>query len=187
MNTSTKILTLTLASALLSCTALALSNNHNPSDYSVVALKDCKVVSNCAMTNEQLDTFLKLKQQEQTMQSLEIPLEAIEKEAKQYTDALQKLAKLAIQDTDKSLYIDKSQMQQHQDVAQKFTDFMQQHQAGFAAIGKQGRIIGEYAEAFESSIKISLQGIEYDQIQVITPNSNSAEPYCDQDMRISVI
>ncbi len=187
MKTNSKILLGLAASALLSQAALVWADSQNPGDYSVVALKDCQVMSNSAMTAEQLDAYLKLKAQEQKMRALEIPVAEIEQEAKQYTDEMQKFAKLAIQDTEQSLHIDKAKMQQHKKVAEKFQQFMQKHQAKFDAIGQQGQLIGQYAQSFENSIKESLQGIDYDQIQVLTPDSKHTEPGCSQDTRILII
>lgn len=101
-----------------------------------------------------------------------MPIQGIEQEMQQYTDSIEKLTKLAIQETDESLYIDKKLMQQQKVVAKEFDEFMQKHQQDFDAIGAQGIVIGQYADNFSDSVKDTLAGIDYDQVQVLTPGKS---------------
>jgi hypothetical protein len=64
---------------------------------------------------------------------------------------------------------------------------MQLHQHKFDALGDQGKAIGQQADIFETSIKANLEGIDYDQIQVLTPKSKQAQQYCDNNIRVMVI
>jgi hypothetical protein len=187
MKRTTKIFIASLFPLVICQVALAWSGTDKANDYSVVALKDCEVVSEQVMTTEQLDAYLSLKQQEQKMQALEVPIQSIEQEIKVYTDEIEKLTKLAIQDTDESLHINKALLKQHDSVAKEFDKFMQLHQQDFDSLGKQGGIIGQKAEKFETAIKASLKTIDYDQIQVLTPNSKGSEHICDKSLRVSVI
>jgi hypothetical protein len=187
MKRSTKIIIASLFPLVICQVALAWSDTDKANDYSVVALKNCEVVSKQAMTTEQLDAYLSLKQQEQKMHSLEVPIQNIEQKIKVYTDEIEKLTKLAIQETDDTLHINKAMLKQQDLVANEFNQFMQLHQQDFDALGKQGGVIGQQAEIFETSIKASLENINYDQIQVLTPDSHQTQNNCDNNIRVLVI
>jgi hypothetical protein len=187
MKRTTKIFIASLFPLVICQVGLAWSDTDKANDYSVVALKGCEVVSEQAMTAEQLDAYLSLKQQEQKMRVLELPIQNIEQEIKVYTDEIEKLTELAFQEKDESLHINKALLKQHDIVAKEFNKFMQLHQQDFDALGKQGGIIGQQAKIFETSIKASLENIDYDQIQVLTPSSKESGRSCDNNVRVSVI
>jgi hypothetical protein len=60
-------------------------------------------------------------------------------------------------------------------VVQELDKFMQLHQPDFDALGEQGNIIGQQDEIFETSIKANLESIDYDQIQVLTPDNHPTQ------------
>jgi delta 1-pyrroline-5-carboxylate dehydrogenase len=187
MNITSKIIIASAVSILLTQVVLALSDTNKPSDYSVIALKNCDVVSDKAMTAEQLEAYLSLEQQQQKMQTLELPIQGIEKEISLYSDEIEKLTKLAIQETSDTLHINKALLKKQEVVVKELSEFMQQHQQSFDALGEQGNIIGQQAEIFASSIKANLESIDYDQIRVLTPDSHTTKLSCDGDIKVSVI
>jgi hypothetical protein len=187
MNITSKIIIASAASILLTQVALALSETNKPGDYSVIALKNCDVVSDKTMTAPQLEAYLSLKQQQQKMQALELPIQDIQQEITLYSNEIEKLTKLAIQDTDQSLHINKSLLKKQEVVVQELDKFMQLHQPDFDALGEQGNVIGQQAEIFASSIKANLESIDYDQIRVLTPDSHITKLNCDGDIKVSVI
>jgi hypothetical protein len=182
-----KILIASLVPIIMYQVALASSDTDKASDYSVVALKDCQVVSNKTMTTEQFLSYTHLKQQDQIMQRLQVPIQKIEQEIEAYTDEIEKLTKLAIQETDETLHINKTLLKQQDSAAQKFNEFMQLHQQHFDALGEQGNIIGQRADIFETSIKANLKNIDYDQIQVLTPSSQKILSNCDNDIQVMIM
>jgi hypothetical protein len=185
MNITSKIVITAVISILFAQVALALSDADKPNDYSVIALKHCKVVSDKPMSSEQLEAYLSLQQQEQKMHTLEMPIQNIEKEINGYTDKIEKLTKLAVQETEGSLHIDKALLKQQETVVKELSDFMQLHQPNFDALGKQGSVIGQQAEIFKTSIKASLENVDYDQIRVVTPNSKGSGYSCDNHIKFS--
>lgn len=166
---------------------VALSDTTSPDNYSIIALKNCQVVSNNVMTADQLEAYLSLKQQEQKMHSLEAPIKNIEQEIEVYTDNIERLAKLAIHETADTLHIDKKLLKQQDEAAKKFAQFMHIHQDKFDAIGSQGEVVGNQAKIFETSIEASLDNIDYDQIQILTPDSQHNQFSCDNNIRILTI
>jgi hypothetical protein len=187
MKKTSKIIIASAASILFAQAAMALSDTNQPTGYSVIALKNCAVVSDKAMTDVQLEAYLSLKQQEQKIHTLEGPIQNIEQEIESYSDNIERLTKLAIQETDESLHINKTLLKQQEAAAKEFAQFMQLHQHKFDALGDQGKAIGQQADIFETSIKANLGGIDYDQIQVLTPKSKQAQQHCDNNIRVMVI
>lgn len=187
MHITSKLVIASAVSILFAQVALALSGTNKASDYSVIALKNCDVVSDKVMTAKQLEAYLALKQQEQKMQILEMPIQNIAQEISLYTDEIEKLTELAIQETDKTLHINKAVLEQQNLVVEEFNKFMQVHQQSFDALGEQGHMIGQQAKIFETSIKVDLETIDYDQIQVLTPGSQLTLPSCDNSIKVMVI
>jgi hypothetical protein len=187
MKRSTKTLIALIFPLVICHVAIAWAKTDKENNYSVIALKNCQVVSDQAMTVDQFAAFLSLKQKEQKMHSLEVPIQKIEQEIKVYTDELTKLTSLAIQDTDESIHINKKLLEQQEKVAKELNQFMQQHQQDFDALGKQGRIIGLQAEVFENSIKTSLESIDYDQIKLLTPVNRHSLANCDKSIQVMVL
>jgi hypothetical protein len=187
MNITSKIIIASAVSILFAQVATALSDTNKPGDYSVIALKNCDVVSDKKMTAPQLEAYLSLKQQQQKMQALELPIQDIQQEISLYSDEIEKLTKLAIQETNDTLHINKALLKKQEIVVKEFDKFMQLHQQEFDALGEQGSLIGQQANIFETRIKANLESIDYDQIQVRTPDSHSTQFSCDNDIRVSVI
>lgn len=187
MKRSAKFLIASLVPLVICKVAVAWVDTDKINNYSVVALKNCEVVSDQAMTDQQFEAYLSLQQQEQKMHTLEVPIQGIEQEVKAYTDEIETLTKLAIQDTNESLHINKELLEQQNLVAKEFDAFMQLHQQDFNALGTQGIIIGQHADVFETSIKDNLEGIDYDQIQVLTSGNRLSIPNCDNAIHMIVM
>ena len=79
MKSSTKILIALLFPLVICQVALAWSDTDNASNHSVVALKNCEVVSNQTMTAEQFEAYLGLKQQEQEIHRLKCQFRRLKK------------------------------------------------------------------------------------------------------------
>ena len=109
-----------------------------------------------------------------------MPIQEIEEEIKVYTDELETLTKLVIQDNDGSLHINQKLLKQQDIVAKEFNQFMQLHQQDFDALSKQGSIIGLQA-------KTSLESIDYDKIQVLTPDNKHTLSNCDNAIHVMVM
>jgi hypothetical protein len=162
------ILTATLIASTY--TALLWAGTDPNGSYEFVAMKDCQVVMQKEMTPEQLEAYLALKQHEQKMQELELPIQDLEVEIQQYSEQIKSLVELAIVDNEDSLHIDKVMLQQHDIIANEFSDFMSEHQSEIEAIGEHGQVIAQYAKSFEAAIKGDLDDVNYDHIQIITPD-----------------
>jgi hypothetical protein len=185
MKRSINILIAALFPLVICQIAFAWTDSDTVNHYSVVAFKNCEVVSEKTMTAEQSEAYLTLKQLEQEMHSLEMPIQKIEQKIQGYTDKIERLTNLAVQETEGSLHIDKALLKQQEIVVKEFNNFMQLHQPNFDALGKQGSIIGKQAEIFEAGIKASLENVDYDQIRVVTPSHKGSGYSCDNHIKFS--
>jgi peptidoglycan hydrolase CwlO-like protein len=151
------------------------------SDYTISLLKDCQPVAQYPMTEQQIKAYLMLKEAEKKMNGLESPIKAIEQDIKQYSDEIEQLTKLAIQETDSTLHIDKSYLKQQNIVVKKLNNLMAIHQADFDALEEQGRIIGDVANKFSEAIEVGFEELDYDHIRVNDPNKAKRKWHCYSD------
>ncbi len=165
--------------ALLVLASISTASQND--DYIVVALDNCEVVSKTQMTPEQLDAYLPLKNAELLIEELQIPLEDMELQLKEYTDQIEEITKLAVQETDGSIYIDKHYLSQQQEIAKQISDIVAFHQLDIDAIEEHSEEIGKKAERFEKAIKKDLAGIEYDQIRILTPEEDDGDYSCHKE------
>ncbi len=154
----------------LATTAIAMQ--YDKENYQIQVIKNCQLVSEFTMNESQITAYLKLKDAEHVMQSLEAPINDIEDELQSYTQQIEELTALAIQETDEHLAIDKTMLSKQEKVVRQLDILMTNHQKDFDALGEQGKIIGEIADAFTSSLAPSLKGIDHDQIQIKAPGKH---------------
>ncbi len=160
-----------LVPSLLVFASITMANNtsKNPSDYQIIALKDCKIVSQTSMTQQQLNAYIPLRDAEKLIETLEVPMREMEKQLEQYTSQIEEVTELAIQEDGDSIYIDKSYLSKQKELAGKIESIVSLHQQDIDSIGEQGKALGIKAKAFEQSIKSTLHDIDHDQVRIITP------------------
>jgi len=167
-----------IATCLITTAVFASQAEDQDSDYTITLMKDCQVVSEVQMTDEQVDAYLALKKQEKVMESLQNPIDDIEQELNEYTKQIEELTALAIQDTDDSLYIDKNYLAEQKEVVEKLNALMKIHQKDFDAIGQQGSKIGNFANKFTQLLEVNIGNIDYDHIRVNSPNEEGSTFHC---------
>ena len=179
MKKFTKFLTVSALSMAVLTPVFALQEGNTESNgYLIKAYKDCELVHEQVMNSGQIDAYLDLKEQEKKMHDVELTLEGVEEELEQYTSALNELTELAIQETDDTLFIDKQKLREQEEVAQQLEAFMEQHEDKYEAIAKQGKAIGDIAEKFTDALESDLSDIDYDDLHIITPDSENHSRRC---------
>jgi uncharacterized protein YgbK (DUF1537 family) len=178
MTYSSKICVLLATTGLFTALALTAAETQNSGDYKIVVLNNCQIVSEQSMTSSQIAAYQALQGQEQLMHALEEPINAMQAQMQEYSSELETLSALAVQETETSLYIDKSYMQEQQTAADKLQQLVSAHQSDFDALAEQGDKIGHIAAQFEREIAPSVAHIKHDQIQVIGPDSKASEHTC---------
>lgn len=178
MTKTIKLTTLLLTTGLCAAVAFSAFGDQKTQDYKIRLMKDCAIVSEQAMTSSQVAAYLALKEQEQLMHGLELPIKAIEDQMHEYSAKIEELTALAVQETKTSIHIDKTYMKQQEEVAHKLNHLVSSHQKDFDALHLQGSQIGKVARAFEQEIEPSTADISYDQIQIISPHSKASSDTC---------
>jgi chromosome segregation ATPase len=178
MTYTSKITAMLLTTSLFTVLNLTAAEKQSPEDYKIILLNNCQVVSELAMTSSQVSAYQALQQQEQRMQVLEQPINAIEEQLQEYSSELETLSALAVQETQTSVYINKSYLQEQKAAADKLQQLVSDHQSDFDALQQQGEKIGQLADVFERELAPSVANIKHNQIQIIGPDSTSSDSNC---------
>ncbi|WNC71354.1 hypothetical protein RGQ13_14645 [Thalassotalea psychrophila] len=171
-----------ISSCLLISAAFATQQNDTNSGYSITLMKNCNVVANYPMNTAQIEAYQDLQAEEKKMTSLELPIQSFEQELKEYTEQIEKLTALAIQESEDSLYIDKNYLKQQEIVVAKLDALMDEHQHEFDALGEQGNAIGEVADKFTDTIDASFDNIDYNQMRIDYPGKTDSNYQCETDI-----
>lgn len=177
MKTFTRNLSIALSALVMSGAAVGLQNAKHD-EYTMVAFENCEIVYEQPMTQKQIDAYLALKNEESLMELAEGPIKNIEEQIEQYTDQIEELTKRAIQEDGNTLFIDKRLLEEQQEIVDLLDDLMDSHEADFENLEIAGDRVGEKAEAFEDAIEESLEDIDYDQINIRTPDSKKSGYSC---------
>lgn len=156
----------------------ALQQKHSAEDYTLVAMKDCQVVSKTQMTGQQLDAYLALQDQEELMETVSGSLESIEALLEQHADEIERLAELAFEEDDQIIRINKAYLEQQREASSALQSFIGEHQPMFDAVENAGERIRLAAETFEASIERTLDDVEFDQLRVLGPDSTQTAIGC---------
>jgi len=165
-----KLTPVLITTCLLTTAVFASHSEVEQSDYKIQILDNCQVIKEYDMTIKQIDAYLALKAEEEKMSSLENPISAIQDELDRYSEQIDELTSLAIQETDQSLTIDKTYLKQQKQVVKKLNVLMEAHQKDFDALGLQGKIIGKVADNFVTSLEGSIGDYKHHQIHISSPD-----------------
>lgn len=168
-----------VSAILLSSASIAVQSKYDSSEYALVALKHCEVVSESALTEEQLNAYLALKEEETLMHGLEAPIEGLNEQIQELTNRIEEVTSLAVQETDNSIYIDKQYLKEQEGIADELNALMSAHKVDFDALEVQGRRIGKKAKIFERAIEAGLEDLDYDQLRIISPESDDDHYRCN--------
>ncbi|MCC2616332.1 hypothetical protein LJ739_08775 [Aestuariibacter halophilus] len=176
-------LTLAICSGVIAGSSLVNAQSSSSNDYLLHAYQDCKLIKTVAMDHDVILAYQDLQEASDEMTDLQMPIDAIQEDIDRYSEDIKALTKLAIIEDGQRLVIDKTLLKQQEAVADQLQALIAQHQGDFDAIGHKGKHIGEVAKRFEQGVKDQLQGIDYDQIKVQTPDSDNNWE-CDADIMI---
>ena len=99
------------------------------------------------------------------------------------TQEIETLTSLAISETEDSLHIDKNFLKQQEQAIEKLDDFMAVHQENFDALGEQGTRLGESADSFTAAMKLQLEGLDYDNIRISSPEEGGVKAFVEASMQ----
>jgi len=171
-----------ITTCLLATAVFTAQSETQQNGYKIQVLENCQVINEYDMSNEQINAYLALKVEEEKMTLLEDPTSAIQDQLDSYSDQIEELTALAIQETEDSLYIDKNYLKQQEHVVEKLNDLMEIHQQDFDALGKQGDKIGKVADIFIKSLEATVGNSDNQQIHISSPNKQSNAYQCHNDI-----
>ena len=171
-----------VSSCLLISAAFASQATNEDTGHTITLLKDCNVIAEYAMNAEQVTAYQALHAEEQKMHDLEKPTRAVEQQLQQFTDQIEELTSLAIQDNEDTLHIDKNYLKKQDQVVAKLQLLMDKNQHKFDAIGEQGRLIGVKADDFTDTIDDNFEDVDYNQIRIDYPGKVDSNYQCETDI-----
>ncbi len=176
---------LKLTKTAIAASAIVALSTHftlaQPSDYRLIAFKDCNVVSESRLNQSQVDAYLALTASEQKMESLAEPVEALDADVDRYADKISELTHLAIQEDGDTLRINKKHLRDQEALARELEALMKNHEKQFEALEKEARVIETVAKAFENEIRPLIDDIDHDVVRIVGPDDDD-DPYaCDGD------
>jgi len=169
-----------IITCLLTTAVFSAQSETQQNDYKIQILDNCQVIKEYTMTNKQVESYLALKVEEEKMSSLEAPISAIQDSINNYSEQINELTDLAIQETEQSLYIDKDYLKQQEHVVEKLNVLMKKHQQDFDALGKQGKIIGKVADTFVESLEDTIGDSKHLQIHISSPDDQENDYQCQK-------
>jgi len=167
---------------LLTTTVFSAQSETQDNGYKIQIIDNCQVIKEYKMTNEQIESYLALKAEEEKMSLLEVPISAIQDSIDSYSAQINKLTKLAIQETEQSVRIDKDYLKQQELVVEKLNELMKGHQQDFDDLGKQGEKIGKVADTFVASLEDTIGDTKHQQIHMYTPDDQKNNYQCHSDI-----
>ncbi len=171
-----------ITTCLLTTFVFSAQSETQQNDYKIQIIDDCQVIKEYKMTNEQIESYLALKVEEEKMSLLEAPISAIQDSLDSYSEQIDELTELAIQETAQSLYIDKDYLKQQEHVVEKLHAFMKIHQQDFNALGKQGEKIGKVADIFVASLEDTIGDSKHQQIHISSPDDQENNYQCHNNV-----
>ncbi|MDF2180291.1 hypothetical protein P2G88_18700 [Aliiglaciecola sp. CAU 1673] len=163
------------------CMSATASEPATASDYKVQSFKDCQLVSEFVMTDEQRQAYQELMETEKKMEQLQAPIDAIEEQLDQYAADVERLTKLAIEETDQGVYINKAHLSEQKVASQKLNALIAAHQQDFDALGAYGKVISDKAERFKQSLDAQLKNADFDQLHIKGPGEQSHRCYASNE------
>lgn len=158
----------------------ALANQTLPATYAA-AINDCQIIKHIALSEEETKAWLKIQSLEEQMKSIHQPLKSVEKQLSGYGKEIEELTRLAIQETEQTLYIDKELMKEQQIVADKLSALMAVHEADFEALGSLGEQISAETDIFSDTIEDAFTGLDYQRVEIYSAEEGPNLDYCSAD------
>lgn len=177
--TSVIIITCLLTTAVFSAQSKTKKN-----DYKIQIIDNCQIIKEYKMTNEQIESYLAFKVEEEKMSSLETPLSVIQGSLERFSEQIDESIELVTQEKEESLYIDKDYFKQQEHVVEKLSLLMKIHQKDFEGLEKQGEKFGKVADTFITSLEKTIGDIKHQNIHIYSPEIQENNHQCHNDIYI---
>lgn len=153
----------------------------NQNEYHLMAFKNCKVVADKKLNQEQVDAYLALQASEKQMRHVSEPVENLQSQINEYTSKIEDLTRRAVIEDDSSLHIDKALLREQESVSKALEALLKDHEGEFAALEDEAAAIEQRAHQFENVISPLLDDVEHDFVRVTGPDNASSAHECYSD------
>lgn len=170
----------TFAMLLLGSCSLALASQQVTAQQALATghklqvLKDCKLLSERALTPVEISAWQDLKKAELKMDQLQIPLDQMSKALQPHQDKMEQLSVELEQQTKSHRIPDNELLEQTRMTAERIEDITDSYQGDIDAISSYGDHISQVAKVFEQQVTAQLPTGSYDQLRVVAPGDKSA-------------
>lgn len=174
MRNLTKYATFVLTSIVV--LSVYASNSNEPSNYELIAYKDCNVVYSMTLNENQAKSYDNLNEESEKMRRLERPIQKMRASLNELEEQMHNTTEKLYSKSDKTFQIDKEAIKKQQLIAHKIEKLINEHQKDFNAIEKQGHKIQHVADKFEKEVVSTLpDSKQYDHVQIFTDDETSRE------------
>lgn len=171
-------------SALILIAAPVLADVMANKEYELIALKDCKTVKVIDLTPEQIAAYRDLNTEDKKMHELERPIQAFDEQMDQYSQQMDDISDLVVQETETEMHVDKVLMAKQEAIAHKIESLMQKHKDEFKALEIQGARLSVVADRFERLIKPSIADLDFNHIEIKEKGQNINDRDCAKITRL---
>ncbi|MEW9797413.1 hypothetical protein [Alteromonas sp. CYL-A6] len=157
---------------------IAAAKTQDNGDYMIHAYKHCQPVASVAMNHDLILAYQDLSEAGESMAELEVPIDGIQAELARYSEDIERITREAVIEQGDRVIINNALLEEQQHLAQKIEALVAQHESDFAALEEQGERISDIAREFEQGVDALLDGVDYDNIRIQTPEHTSGW-HCD--------
>lgn len=176
--------------ALVASAIVAVSSHFSlakTNDYRLIAFENCDVIAEHPLDQNQIDAYLALQRSEQTMTSLQKPVDAMSDKIDRYTSTISDLTSRAVQEDGDTVTINRALLREQEQVAKQLEALVKAHEADVSSLEKEARVIHEKAHHFEKVIDPLLKDKEYDMVRIVGPKYSDAPYRCEGDKHAKII
>ncbi|CAM4199731.1 hypothetical protein [Pseudoalteromonas byunsanensis] len=145
----------------------------NKNGYRVVVTQHCKQVLEAPLSDEQVNSYLAMKEQSKKMQSLEYPVNKVSAQMSKLGNQIQTITQQAYMVTDGKLTIDKTLLAQQQAVSAELEQLAAKNKGKFKALEAQSQLLHKAAQHFEALITPTIGDIEHSHVQILAPEEQA--------------
>lgn len=152
-----------------SCGYGIAAQQSTPAGHKLQVLKDCKLVSERALTASELSAWQDLKTAELKMDQLQIPLDQMSEALSPLQDKMDQLSAELEQQTKRDRMPDETLLEQTRLTADRIEDITDSYQGDIDAISSFSQEMERVANVFKQQMTKDLPDGSYDQLRVLLP------------------
>lgn len=176
-----------LTPILLSAFALVSQTSNANDQFQLVAYKNCELVFQQTMTEEQNNAYNNLKEFEQKMNLQEGPLEVFETQMELLSEQMKAVSKIAYVEDGNTITINKGLLEEQETIAEQIDLLVKEYQPELTKLEEYGDKISEAADTFERLMPDEIKNDELDFVRIFDINDTPAQKDCGYNNSITFV